>query len=144
MLGTGSAYSSNGYEELYCHDSNFILERTGIPVMWASLLGTIPGGIGNIALRGTSAELPDIAMSSSSVTVVISMTVLVELLLSSGKLTNSFGSSAVLSPGTKPGYLCHHTSGRCSGNSEQTNFDDTGTLCNSANWRNSRELKMLQ
>ena len=99
------------------------LERTGIPVMWASLPGTIPGGIGSIALRGTSAEFSDIAMSSSSVAVAMSMVVLVELLLSSGMVTSSFGSSTVLSPWTKPGYLCHHTSGRCSGNLEQISVD---------------------
>ena len=83
--------------------------------MWASLLGMIPGGIKSKALRGASAEIPDMAMSSSSVTVAMSMGVPVKLVLSCGFLTSSLGSSAVLSPGMKPGYLCHHTSGRCSG-----------------------------
>ena len=73
--------------------------------MWASLLGKIPGGIGNMALRGASAELPDMAMSSSPVMAAMSMRVLLEVLLSSDMLTSSFGSSAVLSPGIKPGYL---------------------------------------
>lgn len=58
-----------------------------------------------MAQRGASAEFPDMAMSSSSVIAAMSMRVLLEALLSSDMLTSSFGSSAVLSPGIKPGYL---------------------------------------
>lgn len=65
----------------------------------------MPGGVGSMALRGASAEAADMAMSLPSVIAAMSMRVLVEELLSSGVQTSSFGSSAVLSPGIKPGYL---------------------------------------
>ena len=102
--------------------------------MWASLPGRIPGGTGSISPRGASADSLDMAMRSSSAIAVMSMRVLVELLLPPDTLGSSFGTSAVLSPGSKPGYLCHHTFSRCSGIIEQVSVEQaqskklTGTV----------------
>ena len=60
--------------------------------------------------RGDSAESLDMAMSSSSEIVAKLNRVLSELLLSGETFRSSFGRSAVLSPGIKPGYLRNNTS----------------------------------